>query len=132
MYNPFAKRIQKAVETAIVSHLVEVAGGKGLNVTTAVLSALRRRPTSHVLAEQLPKRGMWVVYLGEVYILTNLEPGDVATIHKILPDGTSLTDATGKTAEFHVLANMLTQATFEDIPVSRRPDKDVAARFGYT
>lgn len=133
MYNPF-RRTVKAPTTPSVVHRVEVAGGRGLDPTTAVLSAFRRRATTHVLREQLPKRGMWVTYLGETYILANLERGDIATIHKILPDGTSLLELTGhgpKTVEFHVPASDLTQAYLEDIPESRRPDPELAARFGY-
>lgn len=144
MYNPFKvgvsavadafRRNRKPVETPSVVHRVEVAGGRGLDPTTAVLSSFRRRATTHVLREQLPKRGMWVTYLGETYILANLEPGDVATIHRVLPDGTSVSEVTNnivKTIEYHVPAASLTQAYLEDIPESRRPDPELAARFGY-
>lgn len=128
------KRTPKAPEAPARAHPVIITGGRDIDPIAAVMSSLRRRNTTHVATEQLPKRGMWVTYNGETYILVNLEPGDVATIHKILPDGSSLQEmrAHGPQAvDFHVPASTLTQAYLEDIPEGRRPDPDHAAKFGY-
>lgn len=133
MYNPF-RRTVKPSETPKAVHRVEVAGGRGLDLTTAVLSRFRRRATTHAAREQLPKRGMWVTYLGETYILTNLEVGDVATLHRVLEDGTSASEVvnnTVKSIEYHVPAASLTQAYLEDIPEVRRPTPELGAAFGY-
>lgn len=71
------------------------------------------------------RRGMWVVYSDKVGILTNVEGGNVATV--------VLTDHLGvNTVEIHVNALELRQAWHDEIPASRRPDAELAQRFGYT
>lgn len=109
--------------------VVTPQGGSRIPAHVAFGSALRRRPTqtehgSHLLSDQHPKRGMWVVYSGRTGILTNLEPGDIATV--ILVDHQGLNNF-----EVHVAAKELRQAYFQEIPEPRRPEYKDAVRFGY-
>lgn len=99
---------------------------RNIDVGARINSRLRRRATSMIGSEQPPSRGMWVHWQGRTGILTNLEPGDIATV--MLVD-----DTKGENVlETHVHANELRQAYFEEIPKSRRPKADLAAALGYT
>jgi hypothetical protein len=77
------------------------------------------------------RRGMWVLYNGQISIIDGFEPDNIVTIHKVLPDGTSEIGPTGRTVEYHVLGDTLTLASYADIPEPRRPEPDHAAKFGY-
>lgn len=69
---------------------------------------------------------MWVRWQNRTGILTNIEPGDIATV--MIVD-----DIKGENViEVHQPCNMLRQAYFEEIPTARRPDLKHAAKFGYT
>jgi len=110
-------------------HVVDVRGSTKLPSHLTAVSGLRRRPTrdhtgSHLRDDQPPKRGMWVSYSGRTGILTDLEPGDVASV--------MLVDDAGLNAlAIHVPAAQLRQAWFEEIPAPRRPKYEDAVRFGY-
>lgn len=111
-------------------HVVDpVRGSTKLPTHLTAVSGLRRRPTTTAAGsllrnDQAPKRGMWVVYSQRTGILTDLEPGDVATV--------MLVDDLGMNAlEVHVPAAQLRQAWFEEIPAPRRPKYEDAVRFGY-
>lgn len=106
-------------------HRPEISGGRQIDPGLRSVSALKRRTTQHVLTDQAPKRGMWVRYKERTGILTNIEPGDVATVMIVNQvDGTNV-------VEIHVMSNELRQAYFEEIPIGRRPDEAYAIKFGY-
>lgn len=109
--------------------VVQPQGGARIPAHVVLGSALRRRATqtehgSHLMSDQAAKRGMWVVYSNRSGILTNLEPGDIATV--MLVDDLGLNQL-----EVHAAAKELRQAYFEEIPEPRRPEYADAARFGY-
>lgn len=106
-------------------HRPAIVGGRQIDPGLRLMSSLRRRSTQHVLTEQAPKRGMWVRYDERTGILTDLEPGDVATVMIVdQADGTNV-------VEIHVPATKLRQAWFEEIPETRRPTEESAIKFGY-
>lgn len=104
---------------------VVARGGRNIPLVLRTASALRRRATSNMSTEQHPKRGMWVVLETQTGILTNLEPGDVATVMLVNEDGLNV-------VEVHVPAAALRQAHFDEIPAPRRPSEELAAAMGYT
>lgn len=72
---------------------------------------------------------MWVIYNDEVFpnrpgILTYLSPEDVATVMLVQEDGTNL-------LEVKAFAGALRQATRDEIPAARRPDRKLASSLGY-
>ena len=123
MFKIFGSKPAKPAETPR-SRIVIPSGGAQIPEYVAAGSKLRRRPTAHMAQDQAPRRGMWVVYQSRVGILTNLEPGDVATV--MLVD-----DAGRNSLEIHAQAAALRQAWFEEIPEPRRPMYEDAERFGY-
>jgi hypothetical protein len=67
---------------------------------------------------------MWVNFSGKVGILTDLSPGDIASVMLTDANGMNLLAVTCRASE-------LRQATYEEIPLKRRPDMDMARRLGY-
>jgi hypothetical protein len=67
------------------THVVDVTGRRNLDPDLAANSKLRRRPTPSSPKGAAPKRGMFVVYMGKVGILTELLEEDVARVQVIEP-----------------------------------------------
>lgn len=121
---PFRKSQNSA--PAPRKHTVDIRGGRQIDAQIRSASALRRRTDGDSEAvDHRPKRGMWVRWQGRTGILTDIEPGDIATV--MLVD-----DERGENAlEVHQPATELRQAYYEEIPAARRPAYDAAARMGY-
>lgn len=126
MFNIFKRRpVSAPTSPDVRTHVVNATGGRQLAAELRAGSALRRRTTPHFQDDQAPKRGMWVRYQDHTGILTNLEPGDVATV--MIVD-----DMDGHNVlEMHVPATQLRQAYHDEIPVKRRPEPEHSAKFGY-
>jgi hypothetical protein len=87
----------------------------------AATSSLQRRAK-----DREPKRGMWVRWGDRVGILTNLEPGDIATVMCV--------DSHGDNAlEIHCTASELRQAYYNEIPRNRisHLSEEVLTSLGY-
>jgi len=70
------------------------------------------------------RKGMWVSYQGSTGILTEWYKDGRCDVHLVAHDGT--------TREIIVVPlDQLVQATYEQIPESRRPSPERAAKFGY-
>lgn len=106
-------------------HRPSIAGGKQIAADVRHASALKRRATTQHAGDQSAKRGMWVRYHDRTGILTNIEPGDVATV--MLVD----MDKGENVLEVHVPCADLRQAHYEELPIARRPTEYEAAKFGY-
>ena len=107
------------------THVVNPEGRLGITLGLAGASALRRRVSTVHNVDPTPKRGMWVMHEAEqrVGILTDLQPGDIATVMLTAEDGTNLLQVERPASEFR-------QATFAEIPNPRKPSVDVARRPG--
>lgn len=72
------------------------------------------------------RRGMWVAHGGRIAILAEVDPrlGD-GELHYVNDQGETTETIT------HVPLSAISIAAYDDIPAPRRPDVDLAWRFGY-
>jgi len=112
---------------AIQQLVVPAPKGQSHKIKREILeaSALKRRPNQYYPAEQLVKRGMWVVNADYgVGILLNINEDDEARVMLVNGEGLNR-------LEIVVACRTLRQALHDEIPISRRAADPIAIKLGY-